>query len=562
MKLTGPLVAIGLILTTAAHAQPPPAAPAVALAPAQPTPPPLPSAAEDALRDAREETRKAQDAYAAADKRLSDFAAFGSSITAGFGVVAGLFGVLITAVVIFFTVRTSTTARIEAREAATEALARMRTELDQEVKRMTDDALSGREATSLAKAELEAMLAQIRGAKTEADQHVDVIRAAAARLDLGFQPLEGAKAALAPAPAVADQAKQALAKPEPERSFSDWLAVGLAAVGGSREDDANAAYARAADLAPDPSSRRTALSLQADLAWKQKRYAEALFLLDRILGMQSALPAESIARALFNKGIALGALGRGADELATYDDLFARFVNEPAPALRAQVAKALNNKGITLGTLGRYAEALTAHDALLARYIDDPTPALHDQVAKALFNRGVTLGALGRDADELAAYDGLIARFADDPAPGPREQVAKALVNKGNRLGALGRDGEALAAYDDVITRFADDPAPALRELVANALLNKGVRLGKLGRGADELAAYDDLLARFANDPAPALREQVARALLYKGITLGQLGRTADARATYDDLLTRFADDAAPAIQALVARARTLRPSP
>jgi TolA-binding protein len=62
----------------------------------------------------------------------------------------------------------------------------------------------------------------------------------------------------------------------------------------------------------------------------------------------------------------------------------ARFGDAPEPALREQVAKALVNKGVTLGELGRSEEAAGVYDQVVARFGDAPEPALREQVAKAL----------------------------------------------------------------------------------------------------------------------------------------------------------------------------------
>src|SRR5271166_5505501 len=55
------------------------------------------------------------------------------------------------------------------------------------------------------------------------------------------------------------------------------------------------------------------------------------------------------AKAYFNIGVTLGALGRSADEIAVYDDLLARFGAATELPLREPVAKALLNKGVRLG---------------------------------------------------------------------------------------------------------------------------------------------------------------------------------------------------------------------
>ncbi len=56
------------------------------------------------------------------------------------------------------------------------------------------------------------------------------------------------------------------------------------------------------------------------------------------------------------------------DEIAAYDDLLARFGASTELPLQEQVAKALFNKGLRLGALGRSDDEIAAYDDLLARF--------------------------------------------------------------------------------------------------------------------------------------------------------------------------------------------------
>jgi hypothetical protein len=58
-----------------------------------------------------------------------------------------------------------------------------------------------------------------------------------------------------------------------------------------------------------------------------------------------------VAWALYSKGFALGALGRSEEVIAVFNDLLARFGTATEPPLREQVAKALYNKGVALAVL-------------------------------------------------------------------------------------------------------------------------------------------------------------------------------------------------------------------
>jgi TolA-binding protein len=54
-----------------------------------------------------------------------------------------------------------------------------------------------------------------------------------------------------------------------------------------------------------------------------------------------------VARALFNKGVTLGALGRSADAIAVYDEVVARYGTASEPALLevVEMAKTLKAGG-------------------------------------------------------------------------------------------------------------------------------------------------------------------------------------------------------------------------
>jgi tetratricopeptide (TPR) repeat protein len=175
------------------------------------------------------------------------------------------------------------------------------------------------------------------------------------------------------------------------------------------------------------------------------------------------------ARALFNKGVTLGAQGQNDDEIAAYDEVVRRFGDATEAALRALVARALVNKGVTLGAKGQSDDEIAAYDEVLRRFGDATEAALRDQVAMALVNKGVTLGAKGPSDDAIAAYDEVLRRFGDATEAALRELVARALFNKGVALGAKGQSDDAIAAFDEVLRRLGDATEAAIAEIVANA---------------------------------------------------------------------------------------------
>ena len=69
--------------------------------------------------------------------------------------------------------------------------------------------------------------------------------------------------------------------------------------------------------------------------------------------------------------------------MVVYDDLVGRFQEATEPELREQVARALVNKGGALGDLGRNEEAIAVYNQVVDRFGDAPEPELREQVARA-----------------------------------------------------------------------------------------------------------------------------------------------------------------------------------
>lgn len=451
---------------------------------------------------------------------------FGVIVTV-LGIIIGLFGVLITAVIIYFTIQTSRAAVEAAKNEARDSL--------EEFKRMKAEALAleaaiqdaHRKATADAQASLAEMARLVGEATRDSLRHKALIEAAERRQ--APQAMGSAPSGADPDPqqALAEAARTAEAKPVAEQGFEDWYLRGLAAHDRKAYDEALEAYARAEDLAPDIASRARLLNARGRALWFSGQREPALALWQRILDTyEPLLPQHSdlaaeIAKALGNKGFALGEKGQHRDAIAISDDLLARFGAGTDLAVREQVARALRNKGVALGQLKQPDQALAIYDDLLQRFGAATELPLREQVAVACRNKAIVLGQLDRPLDAIAASDDLVARFGLAGEPSLREEVAVALNNKGVRLGELDRHEEEIAAYDDLLSRFETASEPALRDQVAGALRNKGAVLDQLGRKDEAIAVCDSLIARFDGAPEPLLQEQVAWAKAFKAQLLG-----------------------------------------
>ena len=92
-------------------------------------------------------------------------------------------------------------------------------------------------------------------------------------------------------------------------------------------------------------------------------------------------------QAWYNRGIALGNLGREEEAIASY---------ERAVEIKPDYQDAWYNRGVALGNLGRWEEAIASYERAVEIKPDD-----HE----AWNNRGIALGNLGRYEEAIASYD-------------------------------------------------------------------------------------------------------------------------------------------------------------
>jgi tetratricopeptide (TPR) repeat protein len=145
---------------------------------------------------------------------------------------------------------------------------------------------------------------------------------------------------------------------------------------------------RAVNAAANADQKSEALNARGYAHYFRGEYVESLASdqeqIEALADVSTADGDERMAKALFGKGVSLGALDRREEAIAVYDELIARFNESDAERLREQVAGALINKGVTFAYLVRREEAIAAFDELIARYSDSDAEALREQVIKAL----------------------------------------------------------------------------------------------------------------------------------------------------------------------------------
>ena len=273
----------------------------------------------------------------------------------------------------------------------------------------------------------------------------------------------------------ANQLQRSLPPPNTEETDVYFLQNLVNRLRQARERDASQALAESHTPSADALEARLEGLREAIRA---SRYRDAVEQL-REFDLDEPLAPEHL-RDLMNAAwsSAMGLMDDSDEELEAYDAVvrIGDRIEDRSSIDQVRISRALLNKGITLGRLGRHEEALSTYDAAIGRFevMREPEPTLTETVAQVLLNKGVRLYELARYEEALLAYDTAIGRLEGTSEPDSRVAVAYALFNKGVALDKLGRHEEALLAYAAVIDRFETALEPVLRERVAEAQINKG----------------------------------------------------------------------------------------
>jgi tetratricopeptide (TPR) repeat protein len=235
------------------------------------------------------------------------------------------------------------------------------------------------------------------------------------------------------------------------------------------------------------------LHLKGLLLIESARWEEALKIFQTVINLQPDHDS-----AWFQRGYALGYLGRHEEEIASYDRSL---------EFKPDDDQAWYNRGYALGYLGRHEEEIASYDRSLEFKPDKD---------EAWYNRGYALDELGRYEEAIASYDRSL-EFKPDKD--------EAWYNRGIALRRLGRYEEAIASYDRSL-EFKPDKD--------EAWYNRGIALRRLGRYEEAIASYDRSL-EFKPDDDQAWNN--------RGIALRILGRYEEAIASYDRSLEFKPDD-------------------
>jgi tetratricopeptide (TPR) repeat protein len=380
----------------------------------------------------------------AQDKRIGDLALY-----------LAAFAVLMTGIVIFFSLRSTREAVQAAKEEALKEIESwLKHKGQQDLLTKIDELLKPETAKALeeirAKADL--ILQELTAAKEKAHQlnhtHEALIEKLASELasKKPSSPEEQKE--------LEKSAKELEAKPPKEYQASDWMLLGIRAYQEEKYAVAADHFDKAAEVSSTPTAQAQALLNKGISLSQADNFKEAIncygIIEEHFSKATEPSLREVVAKALVNKGHALGKTGDAEREIACYDSIEEHFSKATEPGLSGQVARALVNKGIALCQTGNYKGAIFCHDTVEERFASAAEPELRELVTNALsgrsFARLCEAKRLWLTGDEIAARALLeLAKKDGEASLGLQPECYITLGNQGYILFLLGQPQEAEA---------------------------------------------------------------------------------------------------------------------
>ena len=257
---------------------------------------------------------------------------------------------------------------------------------------------------------------------------------------------------------------------------------------------------------------------------------------------------EHLASAWFRQLEALRELDRQADAVRVIDALLAHF--EPGalhpvepmfatPPLWPWIARALCEKVIALGAIGRTDEALDLAQAVQQRFEQAEAPALREWVARTGLEEArlrAHAGATFARVDMVRHCQALIQTFGRDDWPATRAVVARIRAWQAHLLAQLDYHEEALTNYTALHDDLCHATEPTLQEQAADALHAKARLLEKIGRRTEARAALQILVDTYADASSLGVRQTLALAQADQmlGLALDRMAGAEDDEADAD----------------------------
>ena len=242
------------------------------------------------------------------------------------------------------------------------------------------------------------------------------------------------------------------------------------------------------------------------------------------------------------KGSILYRLRRYEDMQANCEAIVNRFDKNTNRRFRRAVARARFNKGVAMQKMNDTESAIAIYDEIATTYRYEKEEML-DVVLAAKVNRASLHIVLGHRQEGLDCLADIINRYGHDDRPFLAPHLARALVDMGSSQSEMPDTRKAgLEAWRAVIDRFSGSDLPSVRKHVANAYIKVVAFLAYHNFAEDAIATCEKAVEYIENGDELEIRRHGAQMLLVKGWAERSHGSINRALATHQELDRRFGD--------------------
>ena len=201
---------------------------------------------------------------------------------------------------------------------------------------------------------------------------------------------------------------------------------------------------------------------------------------------------------------------------------------------------ALIFKGIALTEMKDRQGALQAYQQVEQKFKNSNDVRVQKNVVSALNQMGLTLAALGENDQELKVYEQIDGLFAKSNAPELKRPFAQTLFQRSHAEILNGNPEAAIATLEEIDKKFRTTDDEEIQAIASMANINKGLLIEQSGDIGKALALFDRVVMRHIGTNSPKLIPPLALAMLHKGATLFASRRIEEAIATYTKSIEIF----------------------
>jgi tetratricopeptide (TPR) repeat protein len=276
-------------------------------------------------------------------------------------------------------------------------------------------------------------------------------------------------------------------------------------------------------------------------AYFSKEYVSAIDYWGRVVGHVGKSDLTHL-NALFNQGIAYGALKKFDQSINSYQQLIDQYAGNENTEIQYQVVRAIIHKGVVYSNSESLDQAMKCYQEIIDNYEKSKVEEIQVQVAIAISNKGSVHSKLQQPDQAMNSYQKIIDNYEKSEVEKVQVQVARAILNKGNVLSKLKQLDQAMVCYQVVVDKYGKLGSEDLQVEVSIAILKKGTLFVEMENPDQAIKCYQTVIDTYIESTNKYLQYEVSNAIYHQGSLYKTLKEFEMAIDCYQKLVKRNDD--------------------